>query len=96
MYPGVCYTEQADEVMCLDAIGEGPFGTVYEGRYRGSTVAVKKMRMTAMPLKQAARENMEMELEVEATRMGTYVTYLLTYSATFLSCDSFRTDRLTL
>lgn len=59
--------------MCLDAIGEGPFGTVYEGRYRGSAVAVKKMKMTTMPLKQAARENMEMELEVEATRMGTYV-----------------------
>lgn len=64
---------QADEVMCLDAIGEGPFGTVFEGRYRGSTVAVKKMKMTAQPLRPAARKDMEMELEVEATRMGTYV-----------------------
>lgn len=64
---------QADEVVCLDAIGEGPFGTVFEGRYRGSTVAVKKMRMTAQPQRPAARKDMEMELEVEATRMGTYV-----------------------
>uniref|UniRef100_K3WR78 Protein kinase domain-containing protein n=1 Tax=Globisporangium ultimum (strain ATCC 200006 / CBS 805.95 / DAOM BR144) TaxID=431595 RepID=K3WR78_GLOUD len=61
----------ADEVMCLDVIGEGPFGTVYEGRYRGSTVAVKKMKMTAQPMKPSMRENMEMELQVEAGRMGT-------------------------
>lgn len=59
--------------MCLDVIGEGPFGMVYEGRYRGSAVAVKKMKMTTRPMKPAARETMEMELEVEATRMGTYV-----------------------
>jgi hypothetical protein len=63
--------------MCLDVIGEGPFGTVYEGRYRGSTVAVKKMKMTAQPMKPSMRENMEMELQVEAGRMGTYVYILV-------------------
>ncbi|CAH0487518.1 hypothetical protein KXD40_001564 [Peronospora effusa] len=60
----------ADEVVCLDVIGEGPSGVIYKGSYRGSVVAVKKMKMISLPSKASARENVEMELEVEATRMG--------------------------
>ncbi|TDH73158.1 uncharacterized protein CCR75_009133 [Bremia lactucae] len=60
----------ADEVVCLDVIGEGPSGVIYKGSYRGSVVAVKKMKMISFPSKPSARENVEMELEVEATRMG--------------------------
>ncbi|RLN62419.1 hypothetical protein BBJ29_004701 [Phytophthora kernoviae] len=60
----------ADEVVCLNVIGEGPSGVIYKGSYRGSVVAVKKMKMISLPSKPAARENVEMELEVEATRMG--------------------------
>ncbi|CEG35837.1 tkl protein kinase [Plasmopara halstedii] len=60
----------ADEVVCLDVIGEGPLGVIYKGSYRGSAVAVKKMKMISLPSKPSARENIEMELEVEATRMG--------------------------
>ncbi|CAI5743036.1 unnamed protein product [Peronospora destructor] len=60
----------ADEVVCLDVIGEGPSGVIYKGSYRGSVVAVKKMKMILLPSKASARENVEMELEVEATRMG--------------------------
>lgn len=59
---------QADEVVCLNVIGEGPSGVIYKGSYRGSVVAVKKMKMLAT--KPATREHVEMELEVEATRMG--------------------------
>lgn len=55
--------------MCLNVIGEGPTGVIYKGSYRGSVVAVKKMRML-LAAKPAAREHVEMELEVEATRMG--------------------------
>ncbi|CAH0473913.1 unnamed protein product [Peronospora belbahrii] len=60
----------ADEVVCLNVIGEGPSGVIYKGSYRGSVVAVKKMKMVSLPSKPSARENVEMELEVEATRMG--------------------------
>ncbi|ETI38506.1 TKL protein kinase [Phytophthora nicotianae P1569] len=60
----------ADEVVCLNVIGEGPSGVIYKGSYRGSVVAVKKMKMISLPSKPSARENVEMELEVEATRMG--------------------------
>lgn len=55
--------------MCLNVIGEGPSGVIYKGSYRGSVVAVKKMKMMVAS-KPAAREHIEMELEVEATRMG--------------------------
>ena len=57
-------------MVCLDVIGEGPSGVIYKGSYRGSVVAVKKMKMISLPCKASARENVEMELEVEATRMG--------------------------
>ncbi|DAZ98728.1 TPA: hypothetical protein N0F65_006760 [Lagenidium giganteum] len=60
----------ADEVVCLNVIGEGPCGVIYKGSYRGSVVAVKKMKMMALPVKPSAREAMEQALEVEATRMG--------------------------
>ncbi|KAI9907207.1 hypothetical protein PsorP6_003402 [Peronosclerospora sorghi] len=60
----------ADEVVCLNVIGEGPSGVIFKGSYRGSVVAVKKMRMISLPTKSSARENVEMELEVEAARMG--------------------------
>uniref|UniRef100_M4BAR6 Protein kinase domain-containing protein n=1 Tax=Hyaloperonospora arabidopsidis (strain Emoy2) TaxID=559515 RepID=M4BAR6_HYAAE len=60
----------ADEVVCLNVIGEGPSSVIYKGSYRGSVVAVKKMKMVSLPPKSLARENVEMELEVEATRMG--------------------------
>lgn len=67
---GITSLLAADEVVCLDVIGEGPSGVIYKGSYRGSVVAVKKMKMVSLPTKHSARENMEMELEVEATRMG--------------------------
>lgn len=57
----------ADEVVCLSVLGEGPSGVIYKGSYRGSVVAVKKMRMVAKP---AAREVVESALELEAARMG--------------------------
>lgn len=60
---------QADEVVCLNVIGEGPSGVIYKGSYRGSVVAVKKMKMM-VAAKPAAREQVEMALELEATRMG--------------------------
>jgi serine/threonine protein kinase len=51
-------------------IAKGPSGVIYKGSYRGSVVAVKKVKMGSMPLKPSAREAIEAALEVEATRMG--------------------------
>ncbi|KAJ0400002.1 hypothetical protein ATCC90586_004799 [Pythium insidiosum] len=60
----------ADEVVCQNEIGQGPSGVIYKGSYRGSVVAVKKMKMVSMPAKPSAREDMENALVVEASRMG--------------------------
>lgn len=60
----------ADEVVCLNMIGEGPSGVIYKGSYRGSVVAVKKMKMMSLPSKPNTRDTIETALEVEATRMG--------------------------
>ncbi|TMW68251.1 hypothetical protein Poli38472_005719 [Pythium oligandrum] len=60
----------ADEVMCLNMIGEGPSGVIYKGSYRGSPVAVKQMKMISMPTHPSAREAIESALEIEASRMG--------------------------
>nr|CCA14253.1 protein kinase putative [Albugo laibachii Nc14] len=60
----------AEDVKCHTVIGEGPNGLTFKGSYRGSVVAVKKMKMLSIPVKQSAKEAMETALEIEATRMG--------------------------